>query len=68
MGGVSTQPPMPKYFESDRKHAIKGLVVGEYCDDDYSHWNATKSLSQWLVESNVSAIHGIDTRKLTKIN
>jgi len=62
---VSTQPPMPKYFESDRIHAT-GLIVGEYCDD-YSHWNATKSLSQWLVESNVPAIHGIDTRKLTKI-
>ena len=56
---------LPKYFESDKIHAT-GLIVGEYCDE-YSHWNATKSLSEWLKESNVPAIHGIDTRMLTKI-
>ena len=60
--GVSTQPP--KYFESDRKHAT-GLIVGD--NYAYSHWNATESLSQWLAESNVPGIHGIDTRSLTKI-
>ena len=56
---------LPKNFESDKIHAT-GLIVGEYCDA-YSHWNATKSLSEWLVESNVPALHGIDTRRLTKI-
>jgi hypothetical protein len=34
-----TQPPMPKYLESDRIHAT-GLIVDEY-------WNAIKPLSQW---------------------
>jgi carbamoylphosphate synthase small subunit len=52
-------------FESEKIHAA-GLVVGDYCDN-YSHWNADKSLSQWLVESDVPGITGIDTRRLTKI-
>jgi len=54
-----------KFFESDKIHAA-GLVVGNYCEN-YSHWNAEKSLSQWLIESDIPAISGIDTRKLTKI-
>jgi carbamoyl-phosphate synthase / aspartate carbamoyltransferase / dihydroorotase len=54
-----------KNFESNRIHA-SGLIVGEACFD-YSHWNAVKSLSDWLIESNIPAISGIDTRKLTKI-
>ena len=52
-------------FESDKIHA-SALIVGEYCEK-YSHWNATKSLSEWLVESDIPAIDGIDTRRLTKI-
>jgi len=56
---------LPTHFESDRIHAT-GLIVGEYFDA-YSNWNAKKYLSQWLCESNVPAISGKDTRKLTKI-
>lgn len=56
---------LPKHFESDAIHA-SGLIVGEYCND-YSHWNAVKSLAEWLIDNNVPAIHGIDTRRLTKI-
>ena len=52
-------------FESSEIH-VSGLIVGEACSE-YSHWNAVKSLSDWLVESDVPAICGIDTRKLTKI-
>ena len=54
-----------KNFESNKIH-VSGLIVGEACFE-YSHWNAAKSLSDWLVESNIPAIGGIDTRKLTKI-
>ena len=32
----------------------------------FSHWNAAKSLSDWLQEHNVPGIYGIDTRKLTQ--
>lgn len=55
---------LQKYFESSDIH-IKGLVVSEYCED-FSHWQAKKSLSAWLKENNIPGITGIDTRALTK--
>lgn len=51
-------------FESDRIQ-VRGLVVSEY-SDTYSHWTAGRSLSEWLAESEVPGITGIDTRALTK--
>lgn len=54
-----------KMFESDRIH-VKGIVVSEYCEN-FSHWHAKKSLSDWLKESGIPGISGIDTRMLTKI-
>lgn len=53
-----------KYFESNAMH-IKALVVSEY-SKEYSHWNAEKSLGQWLKENNIPGISGIDTRSLTQ--
>ena len=53
------------FFESERIH-VRGLVVLDY-SHDFSHWNAEKSLSQWLIEENIPAIYGIDTRQLTKL-
>lgn len=53
-----------KYFESEKIH-IKGLVVTNY-SENYCHWNAEKSLSQWLEEHEIPGIYGVDTRKLTK--
>ncbi len=53
-----------KNFESD-KMQITGLVVTDY-SEEFSHWNASKSLADWLKESGVPAICGIDTRALTK--
>lgn len=52
-------------LESDRIHAA-GLVVFDYCED-YSNWQAVKSLGQWLQEQKVPAIYGVDTRELTRI-
>ena len=54
-----------KHYESDRLH-ISGLIVSDY-SDEYSHWNAKKSLGEWLQQHDVPGIHGIDTRYLTKI-
>jgi carbamoyl-phosphate synthase small subunit len=51
-------------FESDKVH-IKGLIVTDY-SEKFSHYEAKKSLGQWLKENNVPAITGIDTRALTK--
>jgi carbamoyl-phosphate synthase small subunit len=56
---------MAEYFESD-KVQISGLVISDY-SFSYSHWNAAKSLSDWLFENHVPGIYGIDTRQLTKI-
>ncbi len=44
---------------------IRGLVVSDYAFQ-YSHWQASRSLADWLVEHHVPALYGIDTRKLTK--
>lgn len=53
-----------KFFESDRIH-ISGLVISDY-SFKYSHWNAKKSLSDWLEEHNIPGIYGVDTRALTR--
>ncbi len=53
-----------RHFESERIQ-IAGLVVSEYCER-YSHWNAVKSLGEWLAAHGVPAIQGVDTRALTK--
>jgi carbamoyl-phosphate synthase small subunit len=54
-----------KYFESYALH-ISGLIICDYTAS-YSHWNADKSLGEWLKEYKVPGIYGIDTRALTKI-
>eukprot|EP00981_Chlorochromonas_danica_P010802 scaffold3414_cov183-Ochromonas_danica.AAC.8 len=51
-------------FESDQIHAA-ALIVQDY-SYTYSHWDATMSLSQWLKQEGIPAIHGIDTRMITK--
>jgi carbamoyl-phosphate synthase small subunit len=53
-----------KYYESSSIH-ISGLLVSDY-SFDYSHWNATESLDEWLKNHNVPGVYGIDTRALTK--
>lgn len=53
-----------KNFESDRIHA-SALIVSDY-SFNYSHWNAVRSLSDWLKEQEIPALHRIDTRALTK--
>lgn len=54
-----------KYFESDKIH-VKALIISDY-SFNYSHWNASKSLDQWLKEEKIPGIFGIDTRELTKV-
>jgi carbamoyl-phosphate synthase small subunit len=55
---------LPKGFESERIQ-VTGLVVSEYVDT-YSHYTATRSLSEWLKSEEIPAISGIDTRALTQ--
>ncbi|KAJ6007180.1 hypothetical protein N7522_005531 [Penicillium canescens] len=56
---------LPKYFESNQIH-VSALVVAAYAGEDYSHFLAKSSLGQWLKEQGVPAMHGVDTRALTK--
>lgn len=53
-----------KRFESG-KIQITGLVVSEY-SENFSHWDASKSLGEWLKSEGIPAITGIDTRALTE--
>lgn len=51
-------------YESNRIQ-VQGLVVQHYVDE-YSHHSALRSLRQWLVDEDVPAISGVDTRTLTR--
>ncbi|MBE8955627.1 MAG: glutamine-hydrolyzing carbamoyl-phosphate synthase small subunit [Quinella sp. 2Q5] len=56
---------LPLFMESNRIHAT-AIVVSDYCEE-YSHWNASESLADWLKREHVPGITGIDTRQLTKV-
>ena len=53
-----------RFYESSSIH-ISGLIVSDY-SFEYSHWNASESLHEWLRRNNVPGIYRIDTRALTK--
>jgi len=44
---------------------VKGFIIRE-CNEFHSNWRSEKSLGQYLEEHGITAIHGIDTRYLTK--
>ena len=54
----------PALFES-RRIQVAGLVVAANTDAAW-HWQADRRLSDWLAQSRVPAIEGVDTRALTK--
>jgi carbamoyl-phosphate synthase small subunit len=62
--GYSTTNGLPDFFESEQIH-ITGLIISDY-SFNYSHWNATKSLGDWLKENKIPALYDIDCRALTK--
>ncbi len=56
---------LPVFMESDRIYP-KALIVADY-SEEYSHWNGSRSLAQWLQSEHITGITGIDTRQLTKV-
>lgn len=54
-----------RYWESDRVQVF-GLIIGDL-SVSYSHWNAERSLSEWMYQQKVPGISRIDTRALTRI-
>lgn len=53
-----------EYLEGDRIHC-KAIVAQDY-SFNHSHWQAEKSLADWLKEEKIPGIYGVDTRALTK--
>ncbi len=53
-----------RFHESEAIH-VRGLIVSNY-SAHYSHWNANRSLAEWLREEGIPAISDIDTRELTR--
>ncbi len=62
--GREEENDLYRFYESASIH-IAGLIVSDY-SFDYSHWNATESLDEWLKRNNIPGVFGIDTRALTK--
>jgi len=62
--GNEVEEGLPKFFESDKIH-VEGLIIVDL-SMDYSHWNAKRSLSDWLKEQGKPGLYDIDTRELTK--
>ena len=55
---------MARGMESWKIHA-RGLIVSDY-SRRYSHWDAGRSLDDWLKSEKIPAMTGVDTRTLTK--
>ena len=55
---------LSKYLDSE-KIQCKAIICQDY-SWDYSHWQATRSLSEWLTQERVVGLYGMDTRALTK--
>ena len=51
-------------FESEKIHC-EAIVCQDY-SHDFSHWEASRSLADWLKKEKIVGIEGIDTRALTK--
>ena len=56
---------LSRFYESEKIH-VEALVVSDY-SFEYSHWNANKSLADWLKKEKIVGIYDIDTRELTKL-
>ncbi len=63
--GDTTLDGLSAFFESERIH-ISGMVISDY-SFEYSHWNARRSLAEWLQEHRIPAMYGIDTRAITRL-
>lgn len=53
------------YDSESNKAQVEALIVKEY-SGLYSHWQASKSLDEYLKENNIVGVCDIDTRMITK--
>ena len=47
---------LPLTFESDKIH-LSAIIVEDYCEE-YSHWEGSRSLGNWMKEQGVPGICG----------
>lgn len=64
VAGDKQQNHLSQTFESIQIQ-ISGLIVSDY-SQKFNHYQAKQSLSEWLIENEIPALHGVDTRALTK--
>ncbi len=62
--GRERENELLKNFESE-KIQIQGLIITNL-SENYSHWSAKESLSDWLKENDIPALYDIDTRMLAQ--
>ena len=62
--GYERENGLLKYFESEEIHC-RALIISDY-SHNYSHWNAKRSLDDWMKEHKIPGVYGIDTRMLDK--
>lgn len=55
---------LSQYFESSQIHC-EAIICQDYSHVP-SHWQAERTLSQWLKDEKLPGLYGIDTRALTK--
>lgn len=63
--GDKVKDGLLQYFESEHIH-VTALIISDY-SEKFNHWNAARSLGDWLKQEKVPGLFGIDTRKLTKL-
>ena len=56
---------LSQFFESEKIH-VRAIIVSDY-SENYSHWNTSESMSNWLKHQKIPALTNIDTRALTKL-
>ena len=62
--GRERENELLKNFESE-KIQVQGLIISNL-SENYSHWSAKESLSDWLKENDIPALYDIDTRMLAQ--
>ncbi len=62
---VKTEANVSDYFESSHIHC-KAVVCQDYSWVP-SHWQAERSLDEWLKDEGIPGLYGVDTRALTKL-
>lgn len=58
------EPMLREHFEGSRIHC-RAIIAQDY-SYQASHWQATRTLAQWLNDEKVPGLYGIDTRALVK--